>query len=66
MAVRSFRVALQMGGFDVEEAEAECFVANMIYNGLIKGYISHEKQIVVLGANAFPRTADRTAPLDFL
>lgn len=55
-----------MGGLEVEEAEAECFVANMIYNGLVKGYISHEQKIVVLGANAFPRPADRAAPLDFL
>ena len=43
--------------------EAECLVANMIYKGFMKGYISHEKQTVVLSAtNAFPRLADRPSP----
>jgi len=43
--------------------EAECYVANMIYRGFMKGYISHEKQMVVLSnVNPFPRVADRTSP----
>jgi hypothetical protein len=44
--------------------EAECYVAIMIYQGYMRGYISHEKQMVVLAStNAFPRVADRSAPL---
>ena len=43
--------------------EAECLVANMIYKGFMRGYISHEKQMVVLAnANAFPRLGDRATP----
>jgi hypothetical protein len=48
---------------DVSHEEAECLVANMIYKGFMRGYISHEKQMVVLaGTYAFPRLADRHAP----
>lgn len=48
---------------DVPVEEAECLVANMIYKGLMRGYISHEKQMVVLAnTNAFPKLADRTSP----
>ena len=41
--------------------EAECIVANMIFKGYMKGYISHERQTVVLakGAAAFPKLSDR-------
>ena len=47
--------------------EAECLVANMIYKGFIRGYISHEKQMVVLAkADAFPRLADRPTPFALL
>ena len=48
---------------DVSSEEAECLVANMIYKGYMRGYISHEKQMVVLAnANAFPRLSDRPTP----
>lgn len=48
---------------DVPVEEAECLVANMIYKGFMRGYISHEKQTVVLAnTNAFPRLADRPSP----
>ncbi len=37
--------------------EVECFLANMIYKNLMKGYIHHERGIVVLSkAEAFPGT----------
>ncbi|KAF8897869.1 hypothetical protein BD779DRAFT_1714127 [Infundibulicybe gibba] len=58
-----FHSSLQISGIDVSQEEAECFVANMIYKGLMRGYISHEKQMVVLAmTNAFPRLADRPSP----
>jgi len=58
-----FTAAVRVVGMDVDIEEVECYVANMIYRGLIKGYISHEKQTVVLAANdAFPRVADRKTP----
>ena len=34
--------------------ELQCLLANLIANGLIKGYISHEKRILVLSKDAFP------------
>ncbi|CED83171.1 Transcription-associated recombination protein-Thp1p [Phaffia rhodozyma] len=38
-----------------DPAEVECLIANMIYKGYVKGYISHGHQIVVLSAkSAFP------------
>jgi COP9 signalosome complex subunit 12 len=58
-----FSCALRISGMAVGEEEAECLVANMIYKGFMRGYISHEKQMVVLaGTNAFPRLADRPSP----
>ena len=56
-------LALQIAGLDVPIEEAECLVANMIFKGYMRGYISHEKQMVVLAnTNAFPRLADRASP----
>jgi COP9 signalosome complex subunit 12 len=42
---------------EVEIEEVECLLANLIYKGLMKGYISREKQMVVLSnKEAFPGT----------
>ncbi|EMD40529.1 hypothetical protein CERSUDRAFT_111125 [Gelatoporia subvermispora B] len=58
-----FHASLNIAGMDVSQEEAECLVANMVYRGYMRGYISHEKQMVVLAnTNAFPRLADRPAP----
>ena len=58
-----FHCATRVVGMDVEMEEVECYLANMIYKGLVRGYISHERQMVVLAANgAFPRLADRKNP----
>ncbi|KAI5302271.1 COP9 signalosome (CSN) subunit [Ascosphaera atra] len=42
----------------VEMDEVECFLANLIYKNLMKGYISRERSMVVLskGGVAFPGT----------
>uniref|UniRef100_A0A2P2I3A1 PCI domain-containing protein 2 homolog n=2 Tax=Hirondellea gigas TaxID=1518452 RepID=A0A2P2I3A1_9CRUS len=43
---------------DVGAEEIECLLANMIYEGKIKGYISHaHKKLVVSKANPFPPIA---------
>lgn len=61
--VSMFHTGLQVAGSDVPMEEAECLVANMIYRGYMRGYISHEKQMVVLAnTNTFPRLADRSNP----
>ncbi|CAD6564634.1 MAG: COP9 signalosome (CSN) subunit [Tremellales sp. Tagirdzhanova-0007] len=54
--ISTFRTALKLHGVEAEGEEVECMVANMIYRGFMKGYISHEKQTVVLAKTGpFPR-----------
>jgi len=58
LPISSVHKALHMSGIDVAVEEAECIIANMIYRGYVKGYISHEKQMVVLAAkDPFPSLA---------
>ncbi|KAJ8733340.1 hypothetical protein PYW08_001638 [Mythimna loreyi] len=54
--IASFQAALQlMGHDDVDADETQCIVANLIYDGKIKGYISYQhKKVVVSKQNAFP------------
>ncbi|KAI9636407.1 uncharacterized protein MKK02DRAFT_27507 [Dioszegia hungarica] len=53
----TFRTALELHGVEVDADEVECMVANMISRGFMKGYISHEKQMVVLAKTSpFPST----------
>lgn len=49
--------ALEMQGIDdVDMDEVECIVANLIFEGKIKGYISHQhKKLVISKQNPFPR-----------
>ncbi|ORX49263.1 hypothetical protein BCR36DRAFT_353660 [Piromyces finnis] len=55
MKVTSFQQALKFVGVDVKLNEVECLLAIMVDKGYIRGYISHEKSILVLSAtNAFP------------
>ena len=47
--VQAFRVALHfMGETDIDTDEVHCILANLIYEGHIKGYISlqHQKLII--------------------
>ncbi|KAJ2934532.1 hypothetical protein H1R20_g2551, partial [Candolleomyces eurysporus] len=63
MPISMFHMGLKIAGIETDVEEAECYVANMIYKGFIRGYISHEKQMVVLAMNnSFPRVADRQNP----
>ncbi|ETS81218.1 Protein CSN12 [Pestalotiopsis fici W106-1] len=56
--VAEFATAIKLsGGRPIDTDEVECLLANMIYKNLMKGYISHERGIVVLSKNgAFPGT----------
>ena len=48
--------AMQWMGEDVDLYEVECIVSNLIYQGKIKGYISHEKRTLIISkADPFPR-----------
>lgn len=56
--IEVFEAALRVGGEPLGREETECFVANMIYRGWIKGYISRERGMVVLSAKeGFPKIA---------
>lgn len=67
IGISVFHSALKISGMDVSMEEAECLLANQVYKGYMKGYISHEKQMVVLSnVNAFPKLADRPAPFSLL
>ncbi|KAI8814710.1 hypothetical protein BJ742DRAFT_765927 [Cladochytrium replicatum] len=46
--MRVFQTALHLSGTEVDMLEVECMLANMIDKGYMKGYLSHEKQFVVL------------------
>jgi COP9 signalosome complex subunit 12 len=54
--IEAFQKAFLVGGESLDREETECFVANMIYRGWIKGYISRERGMVVLSAKeGFPK-----------
>ncbi len=59
MPVKAFLVALQMMKVeDIDSDETQCILANLIFEGKIKGYISHQHQkVVVSKQQAFPPLA---------
>ncbi|KEZ42434.1 hypothetical protein SAPIO_CDS5630 [Scedosporium apiospermum] len=57
--VAEFQAAINLKseGDRIDTDEVECFLANMIYKNLMKGYIARERGMVVLSKNgAFPGT----------
>ncbi|GJJ76217.1 COP9 signalosome complex subunit 12 [Entomortierella parvispora] len=46
--VDSFKTALEFVGVSAETEEVECMLANMIAQGFMRGYLSHEKKVLVL------------------
>ncbi|KAF9782252.1 hypothetical protein BJ322DRAFT_1075075 [Thelephora terrestris] len=63
MPIRVFHAALAVSGVELPVEEVECLLANQIYKGFMKGYISHEKQMVVLSnVKAFPKLTERANP----
>lgn len=54
--VESLLIALKYNELkDIDLDETQCIVSNLIYEGKIKGYISHQhKKLVVSKQNAFP------------
>ncbi|KAK9474139.1 uncharacterized protein V1510DRAFT_361657 [Dipodascopsis tothii] len=56
--VSAFRRGLEFVGVDVADDQVECWLAVAIYQGNMKGYISRERNMVVLSStDAFPRRA---------
>ena len=47
---------------DIDNDETQCIIANLIYEGRIKGYISHQHQkLVISKQTAFPSLASITS-----
>ncbi|EME31558.1 PCI domain-containing protein 2 [Galdieria sulphuraria] len=47
--------ALKVAGYEMDIDELECCLANLIYQGYIKGYIAHQRQILVVSkVDPFP------------
>ena len=59
ISIDAFTAALKMMKVeDVDDDETACIIANLIYQGRIKGYISHQhNKLVVSKQNAFPPLA---------
>ena len=59
MPVQAFLSALRMMQVDdIDADETQCILANLIFEGKIKGYISHQHQkLVVSKQQAFPPLA---------
>jgi nuclear mRNA export protein PCID2/THP1 len=54
----SFEAAMQWMGEDVDLDEIECILANLIFQGKIKGYLSHQKRyLIVSKGEPFPSSA---------
>ena len=53
--VAMFKRCLDATGISLDHDEIECVLANLIYKGYIKGYLSHQHGKLVVGkANSFP------------
>lgn len=56
IALDKIRVSLLLCGKEMQIDEVECIIANLIYKGYIKGYISHKVGYLVLSKkNPFPQ-----------
>jgi len=57
--VNKYKQCLDAIGVEMDVDEIECVLANLIYNGYIKGYIAHQHgKLVVSKGNAFPSLRD--------
>lgn len=54
----AFETAMQWMGADADLDEIECILANLIFQGKIKGYLSHQKRyLIVSKGEPFPSSA---------
>ena len=53
--IAQFKRCLDASGVSMEKDEVECVLANLIFKGYIKGYLSHQHgKLVVSKGNPFP------------
>jgi len=53
--IASIEAVLRWMGLDTDMDEVECILANLIYQSKVKGYLSHQKRVLVISkADPFP------------
>ena len=58
LSIASIDAALKWMGMDTDMDEVECILANLIFQAKVKGYLSHQKRILVISkADPFPTGA---------
>lgn len=62
LKLATFEAAFAWLGVPIDKDEVECILANLIFKGLLKGYISHQKATLVLSKkDPFPTAAVKNA-----
>lgn len=56
-------IPLRQWDEELDLDELQCLLANLIAHSLLKGYISHEKRVLVLSKDAFPEVNPLPASL---
>lgn len=55
LPLETLLAALRVNGTDMSMDELECILANLIFQGNIKGYIAHRRCVVLSKADPFPK-----------
>lgn len=55
LQLNTLQAALRVNGTDMELNELECILANLIFQGSIKGYIAHKRCVVLSKTDPFPQ-----------
>jgi len=53
--------ALRVNGIEMDTDELECILANLIYQGVMKGYIAHKRCVVLSKQDPFPAHVSMTS-----
>lgn len=54
LPIEVLQKALVINGIEMDGDELECIIANLIYDGYIKGYIAHKRCVVLKKGGSFP------------
>jgi len=54
LPLKVLQAALRINGIEMDTDELECILANLIYQGFMKGYIAHKRVVVMSKTEPFP------------
>ncbi len=57
LQLSTLSAAVSMNDLKLDSDELECILANLIYQGYIKGYIAHKRAVVLSKTDPFPTAA---------